>query len=37
MRTMNTATGKLHNFEIRYLTLVLLLIIGAAFFKPSNA
>ena len=34
MRTTNTATGKLHNFEIRYLILALLLIVGAALLQP---
>ena len=36
MRTTNTATGKLHNFEIRYLILALLLIVGAALLQPST-
>ena len=37
MRTTNTATGKLHNFEIRYLILALLPIVGAALLQPSGA
>jgi len=37
MRTMNTATGKLHNFEIRYLILALLLIVGATLLQPCGA
>ncbi len=37
MRTTNTATGKLRNFEIRYLTLALLLIAGAALLQPADA
>jgi len=37
MRIANTATGKLHNFETRHLTLVLLVIVGAALLQPTNA
>ena len=37
MRTTNTDNGMLHDFEIRYLTMVLLLLAGAALLQPTNA
>ncbi len=37
MRIANTATGKLHNFETRHLTLVLLLLARAALLQPTKA
>ena len=36
MRPANTATGKLHDFEIRHLILALLLTLGAALFQPCT-
>ena len=37
MRTTNTATDELHNFEIRCLILALLLTVGATLLRPCGA